>query len=56
MTATKDLFATTKSPFETNNTPSGKCGVTLMNNQIGAVMAEVMKQQENVTRHARCRR
>ena len=49
MTATKDLFATTKSPFEINNTPSGKCGVTLMNNQIGAVMAEVMKLQENVT-------
>jgi propane monooxygenase coupling protein len=42
-------FKTTESPFKSDNTASGKCGVTLMNNQIGAVVAEVMDRQENVT-------
>jgi len=37
------------SPFTANNTASGKCGVTLMNNQIGVVVARVMKEQEGVT-------
>ncbi|CAN5335817.1 MmoB/DmpM family protein [soil metagenome] len=41
--------ATTASPFAQNNSASGMCGVTLMNNQIGVVMAQVMKQQEGVT-------
>lgn len=44
MTAT-----TSTSPYSTNNTASGMCGVTLMNNQIGVVVAQVMKQQEGVT-------
>ncbi len=41
--------ATTASPFVKNNSASGMCGVTLMNNQIGVVMAQVMKEQEGVT-------
>lgn len=41
--------ATNTSPFSANNTASGRCGVTLMNNQIGVVVAEVMRQQDNVT-------
>ena len=38
-----------ESPFKQDNTESGMAGVTLMNNQIGAVVAEVMDRQENVT-------
>ena len=45
MTAT----TTTPSPFSSDSTASGKCGVTLMNNQVGVVMAQVMEQQEGVT-------
>ena len=45
MTAT----TTTPSPFSSDSTASGKCGVTMMNNQVGVVMAEVMRQQEGVT-------
>lgn len=41
-------FKTAESPFKADNTASGKAGVTLMNNQVGAVVAEVMDQQENV--------
>lgn len=41
-------FKTSESPYKVDNTASGKCGVTLMNNQIGAVVAEVMNRQENV--------
>ena len=41
--------ATSTSPFTADSTASGKCGVTLMNNQVGVVMAQVMKQQEGVT-------
>ncbi len=40
--------ATSASPFASDNTASGKCGVTLMNNQIGVVMAQVMKQHDGV--------
>ncbi len=39
---------TNTSPFASDNTASGKCGVTLMNNQVGVVMAQVMKQQDGV--------
>ncbi|GAA1205788.1 propane 2-monooxygenase effector subunit MimD [Prauserella alba] len=35
--------------FESNNTASGMCGYTLMNNQVGEVIAEVMRTKENVT-------
>ena len=40
---------TNPSPFTSDSTASGKCGVTLMNNQVGVVMAEVMRKQEGVT-------
>jgi propane monooxygenase coupling protein len=40
---------TNPSPFSSDHTASGKCGVTLMNNQVGVVMAEVMRKQEGVT-------
>jgi len=42
-------FKTAESPFKSNNTSSNMCGVTLMNNQVGAVVAQVMDRQENVT-------
>ena len=42
-------FKTAESPFKSDNTASGKAGVTLMNTQIGAVVAEVMNRQDNVT-------
>ena len=43
------MSTTTTSPFSADSTASGKCGVTLMNNQVGVVMAQVMEQQEGVT-------
>ncbi len=42
-------FTTAESPYKSNNTASNMCGVTLMNNQVGAVMAEVMGTKPNVT-------
>ncbi len=42
-------FKTTQSPFKSDNTSSNKCGVTLMNNQVGAVVAKVMSGKKNVT-------
>ena len=42
-------FKTAESPFKADNTASNMCGVTLMNNQIGVVVADVMSRQENVT-------
>jgi propane monooxygenase coupling protein len=42
-------FRTSESPFKADNTASNRCGVTLMNNQIGAVVAQVMATHENVT-------
>ncbi|GAB3835845.1 propane 2-monooxygenase effector subunit MimD [Kribbella italica] len=42
-------FTTAESPFKSDNTPSNKCGFTLMNNQVGAVVAEVMSGMDNVT-------
>ena len=41
-------FTTAESPFEQNNTASNMCGFTLMNNQVGAVVAQVMKDKPNV--------
>lgn len=37
------------SPFKADNTPSNRAGVTLMNNQVGHVVAEVMRQNKTVT-------
>ena len=42
-------FKTAESPFKVDRSPSNMCGVTLMNNQIGAVVAQVMKDKPNVT-------
>ena len=42
-------FKTSESPFKSDNTASNMCGVTLMNNQIGAVVAQVMGKKDNVT-------
>ena len=42
-------FTTAESPFKSDNTESNQCGVTLMNNQVGAVMAQVMSTKPNVT-------
>jgi propane monooxygenase coupling protein len=40
---------TRESPFASDHTPSNKCGFTLMNNQVGAVVAQVMAAKPNVT-------
>jgi propane monooxygenase coupling protein len=40
---------TPASPFAVNSSASGMCGVTLMNNQVGVVMAQVMRQRDGVT-------
>ena len=42
-------FTTAESPFKQNNTASNMCGFTLMNNQVGAIIAEVMASKDNVT-------
>ena len=42
-------FKTAESPFKSDNTASNMCGVTLMNNQVGAVVAEVMATKDGVT-------
>jgi propane monooxygenase coupling protein len=41
-------YATEKS-FKSDNTPSNKTGFTLMNNQVGEVIAQVMATKPNVT-------
>jgi propane monooxygenase coupling protein len=46
---TTSRFSTTESPFKSDNTASNQCGVTLMNNQVGAVVARVMATKDNVT-------
>ena len=40
---------TAESPFESNNTASNMCGFTLMNNQVGRLVADVMETKDNVT-------
>jgi propane monooxygenase coupling protein len=42
-------FKHPESPFKADNTASNKCGFTLMNNQVGAVIAQVMSTKPNVT-------
>jgi propane monooxygenase coupling protein len=41
-------FKLAESPFKSDNTASNMCGVTLMNNQVGAVVADVMRTKPNV--------
>jgi propane monooxygenase coupling protein len=38
-----------ESRFKSDNTASNQCGVTLMNNQVGAVVAQVMAGKDNVS-------
>ena len=42
-------FKTAESPFKSDNTASNQCGFTLMNNQVGAVVAKVLGRLDNVT-------
>jgi len=41
-------FKTAESPFKSDNTASNMCGFTLMNNQVGAVVAQVLSELDNV--------
>jgi propane monooxygenase coupling protein len=41
-------FKTAESPFKANNTASGRCGFTVMNNQVGEVLVDVMATKPNV--------
>ncbi|HEY3687678.1 MAG TPA: MmoB/DmpM family protein [Streptosporangiaceae bacterium] len=40
---------TMESPYRSDSTASGMCGFTLMNNQVGAIVAQVMGRYDNVT-------
>jgi propane monooxygenase coupling protein len=42
------MFKTAESPFRADNTASNRCGFTLMNNQVGVVVAQVMSTKPNV--------
>jgi propane monooxygenase coupling protein len=41
-------FKTAESPYKSNNTASNMCGFTLMNNQVGVVVAQYMSGKPNV--------
>jgi propane monooxygenase coupling protein len=41
-------FTTAESPFKSDNTASNMCGFTLMNNQVGALIAHVLGRLDNV--------
>ncbi|WP_326834569.1 MmoB/DmpM family protein [Amycolatopsis rhabdoformis] len=43
------VFKTAESPFKSDNTASNMCGFTLMNNQVGTIIAEVVSKLDNVT-------
>jgi propane monooxygenase coupling protein len=38
-----------ESPFKEDRTASNRAGITLMNNQVGYVVADVMREHDNVT-------
>ena len=42
-------FKISESPYKSDNTASNMCGFTLMNNQIGRVVADVMSTHAGVT-------
>ncbi|MTD56207.1 propane 2-monooxygenase effector subunit MimD [Amycolatopsis pithecellobii] len=42
-------FKTAESPYKSDNTASNRCGFTLMNNQVGVIVAEVLEKLPNVT-------
>ena len=41
-------FKTAESPYKSDNTASNMCGYTLMNNQVGVVVAQVLSKLPNV--------
>ena len=41
-------FRTAESPFKSDSTASNMCGFTLMNNQVGIVIASVLGRLDNV--------
>jgi propane monooxygenase coupling protein len=41
-------FKTAESPFKSDNTASNQCGFTLMNNQVGSIVANVLGRLDNV--------
>jgi propane monooxygenase coupling protein len=43
------MTTTAESRFKSDSTPSNKTGFTLMNNQVGEVIAQVMATKPNVT-------
>jgi propane monooxygenase coupling protein len=43
------LKTVVESPYKSDNTASNRCGFTLMNNQVGVVVADHMRQFDNVT-------
>ena len=47
--STATRYKTTESSYKSDNTASNKCGFTLMNNQVGVVVAEVMRGAPGVT-------
>jgi propane monooxygenase coupling protein len=42
-------YKTAESPYRSNTTASNRTGFTLMNNQVGEVVADVMRTKPNVT-------
>jgi propane monooxygenase coupling protein len=42
------MTTATESPFKSDSTPSNRCGFTLMNNQVGEIVAQVMATKPNV--------
>jgi len=49
VTTANDLKKPVPDPFKRDNTPSNQCGFTLMNNQVGVVIASVLQTKPNVT-------
>jgi len=41
-------YQTAESPFKADNSASNMCGFTLMNNQVGAIIADVVGSLDNV--------
>jgi propane monooxygenase coupling protein len=48
VTQKAQLTKTNESPFKSDNTASNMCGFTLMNSQVGLVVADVMRTKPNV--------
>ncbi|MFR9806613.1 propane 2-monooxygenase effector subunit MimD [Pseudonocardia sp. RS010] len=42
-------FKSAESPFKSDNTASNMCGFTLMNSQVGVLIANVLERLDNVT-------